>query len=113
VVSLLCATALDEAEDDVRGLVLEVYEGLDGADCALARTPAGLRLDVDSPLVRAHLCEAYEGLVRLYRDLRQEARAAPFGERAGRLGCRAPSAAVVRREAAGSARQLDTSGPLC
>ncbi|HLY37801.1 MAG TPA: hypothetical protein VKU61_07185, partial [Candidatus Binatia bacterium] len=57
----------------------------------------GRRLDERCPIVRKHLCEAYGGLVRLYRDAGQAPRAAPFEEKARRLGCAADEATRVLR----------------
>src|SRR5204862_7702717 len=85
-VSLLRAITLDERDEDVWNLLADVYGDIDGGGCALVGRS---RLDERCPIVRAHLCEAYGGLVQLYRDAGHEPLAAPFKEKAERLGCAA------------------------
>ncbi|HJQ85322.1 MAG TPA: tetratricopeptide repeat protein [Candidatus Binatia bacterium] len=84
-VSLLRALALEPGRTDAGRLLADVYRRIDGDGCALR---AGARPNPACPLVRGHLCAAYGGLVALYRDLNEEARAEPFRAGAVRAyGC--------------------------
>jgi tetratricopeptide (TPR) repeat protein len=73
-VSLLRASVLEPGNRDAARLLADVYRRIDAGGCAVADG----KLDASCPLVHDELCAAYGGLVALYRDLGEGARAEPF-----------------------------------
>jgi tetratricopeptide (TPR) repeat protein len=77
-VSVLQAMALDGGTAEAWRLLGEAYARVAGGGCAVANG----QLDLACPVVRPHVCAAYESLVALYVDAKQRALAGQLAQRA-------------------------------
>jgi hypothetical protein len=69
-------------------LLDKVYREIDPKGCSIAKVESELRLDLNCPLVREHVCLAYESLVLLSLNIKQDRMADNFKTTAVReLGC--------------------------
>jgi tetratricopeptide (TPR) repeat protein len=87
-IALIAGLLVDPKNMELSALLDKVYRQIDPKGCAVAKVEGKPRLDMACPLVREHVCLAYQSLVLLSLDIKQDRMADNFKTTAVReLGC--------------------------
>jgi len=87
-IALIAGLLVDPKNMELSALLDKVYRQIDPKSCAVAKVEGKPRLDMACPLVREHVCLAYQSLVLLSVEIRQDQSADRLKTTAVRdLGC--------------------------
>jgi tetratricopeptide (TPR) repeat protein len=87
-ISLLEGLAVDSSQSGMVSQLTRLYQETAPESCAVKRTPAGVTLDIECPLVHAELCTASHNAAVMFTQMRDPASAAATAQRAVRnFGC--------------------------